>query len=505
MTLLHVRTHHLHRRSTGAPDSRAGIDVAGALARADLPEPDGLWFIDRLDARACGRGDLGGPAVAELLAGQIARAVRAVLDGGPGQEGVRWFPDRPAYLAQWLVDLSRGQAQHRWEYAQFGDAAFSPALRERAGAEPALVLTALRSLPRAELDRLLGLLTPADAAAVVHALACGTRPADRRGLARVTASLWRTGRLPRDPRTATLAVLLALDADPPGPDDAAAARDLTLLCTALRDLDPAARDRLLAAVRAGDGRALAAYGQSVVAAAFASWPAADRHDTVTALTDDHAGEPRAEAARTALGGVFLLLPLLAELPLADATSRWPDSPGAAAAAVTGALATGAVLGVGTDVLADSWTRLALGLPADIAEHTVGWSQRVTRRDSDRLVRRFAPLVAHRELAATGDLAERSLLLDPPLAPPLASAVRVAAAVLTRELSHRLPGQAQAGIDHLRRNVLTFGATVRADDDAITVTLDPPPLGVLLSLTGMNRRRFIMPATGERPWVLTQRP
>lgn len=505
MTLLHVRSHHLHLRSIGDPGAGRDIDVAAALARTDLPDPDGLWFIDRLDARACGRADFGGRTVAELLARQIAHAVRDTLDGGPGQDGVRWFPDRATYLAQWLLDLSHGQAGKHWEYAQFDNLAFSPALRERAGAEPACVLAALRSLPGAELDRMLGLLAPADAASVVHALAAGSRPADRRELARTTASLWRAGRLPRDPRTATLAVLLALDAAPPGPDDATAARDLALLCAALRDRDPAGRDRLLAAVRAADVRALAASGQSALAAAFAGWSRSDLADAVTALAADRPGERGPAPDRTTLGGAFLLLPLLAELPLADATSEWPDPPGADAAALTGALATGAVLGVGPDVLADPWTRLALGLPADVAEHTVGWSGRVTRRDADRFVRRFATLVEHRRPAVTGDLGDRSLLLDPPLAAPLAEAVRVAAGVLVRELSHRLPGQAHAGIDHLRRNVLTFGATVRVDDDAITVQLDPPPLGVLLSLTGMNRRRFTMPATGERPWLLTQRP
>jgi len=505
MTLLHVRTHHLHQRTTGEPGTGGPLDVAAALAGADLPEPDGLWFIDRLDARACGRADLGGRAAAELLAGQIARAVRCAVDRGPEQDGVRWFPDRAAFLTQWLMDLSHGQTGDRWEYSEFGVLGFSPALRDRAGVEPATVRRALRSLPGPELDRMLGLLAPGDAASIVHALASGGGSIDRRELARTTAWLWRSGRLPRDPRTGTLAVLLALDTNPPGADDATAARDLALLCTALRDRDPAGRNRLLAAVRAADGRALAAYGQSALAAAFASWSRADRDEAVTALAGDPADEPGPTADRTDLGGLFLLLPLLSELPLAAATSGWPDPAGAGAAALSGTLATGAVLGVGTDVLADPWTRLAFGLPGDVAEHVVEWSGRVTRRDADRFIRRFASLVEHRELAATGDLAERSLLLDPPLAPPLARAVRVAAGVLVRELSHRLPGQARAGIDHLRRNVLSVGATVHADDDAITVVLDPPPLGVLLSLTGLNRRRFTMPATGDRPWVLTQRP
>ncbi|MFC6705776.1 hypothetical protein [Flexivirga alba] len=125
-------------------------------------------------------------------------------------------------------------------------------------------------------------------------------------------------------------------------------------------------------------------------------------------------------------------------------------------------------------------------------------------DAERFSRRFAALVEHRELSVSGDLTEPSLLLDPPLASPTAGALRVAAAVLLRELSHRLPGQAHAGVGHLRRNVLASGATVRAAPEAVVVELDPPPLGVLLSLAGLSRRRFTLPATGERPWVLTQR-
>ncbi|MBB2890224.1 hypothetical protein [Flexivirga oryzae] len=518
MTLLHVRTHHLHQRAIGTASAHGGLDLAAALTRADLPEPEGLWFIDRVDTRVCARAGLGERTSADLLAGGISRAVRAVLDGGVGQDGVRWFPDRTAYLAQWVTDLSTGHAHGRWEYAQLGTGDFSPTLRERVEAEPRAVLAALRSLPDTEIERLVTLLTPPDAARIAHAVAIGTGPADRVDLARTVAELWRSGRLPRDPRRATVAVLLHASAvgELPDPGSAAAARDLVGLCSALRQCDPRRRTALLAAAGAADARTLAAFGHGDLAASLTSWPDDDRRAAVAVLA---AGAAPGTASgtgpgpeRTPFGGLFLLLPLLAELPLADATAGWPDAlppdrrddaGRGTPAELTGALALGAVLGIGLDVLSDPWTRLALGLPPDISRHVVGWSNRVTTSGTDQFTDRFADLIERRNIADTGDLAEPSLLLDPPLAPHVARSMRLAAAVLTRELSHRLPGQARASLDHLRRNVLACGATVHADDAAIVVELDPPPLAVLLSLTGMNRRRFTLPATGERPWVLTQ--
>ncbi|MFC6705777.1 hypothetical protein [Flexivirga alba] len=319
MTLLHVRTHHLHRRSIGGDSGGSGsadLELAAALARADLPEPNGVWFIDRIDVRSCGRADLGARSTADLIARQIARQVRAVLDDAPGQDGVRWFPDRAAYLAQWLVDLSTGHAADRWEYAQFGTAGVSAALRERADAEPATVLAALHSLPAAELDRMIGLLTPADASAIVHAVATGTGSADRAALARAVALLGRAGRLPRDTQRATAVVLLHPDTggDHPGPVDAAAARGLVLLYAALRDGDPARRDALVSATRTADARTLAALGHAELAAALASWSRGDRAAAVRALTPDRAADAAPGPDRTLLGGMFLLLPLLQELP-----------------------------------------------------------------------------------------------------------------------------------------------------------------------------------------------
>ena len=77
-----------------------------------------------------------------------------------------------------------------------------------------------------------------------------------------------------------------------------------------------------------------------------------------------AGPAPAEAGHTTLGGIFLLLPLLAELPLADATKGWPALREVSAEQVVSALSITGVLGPdrAARALADPWLRLALGLP-----------------------------------------------------------------------------------------------------------------------------------------------
>jgi len=336
----------------------------------------------------------------------------------------------------------------------------------------------------------------------VQAICSGTGLLGSGRLADLAADLQAQARLPRDPRRATLAIVVHSGEPAPSPADAATARDLAVLARALRECDPALRPRLAAAVRAADARDLAALGHEQFAVVLARWSGPDRDAALAALVPDT--EPGADPEHTRLGGLFLLLPLLAELPLAQACAGWPAVDDVVPEQLVAALTLGAALGVGTAVLADPWARLALALPPAVETAVVAWSRAVTTEHADGFTAALAPLVQHRELATAGDLAEPSLLLDPPLAVDAAEAVRVAAGLLLRELSHRLPGMALAGVDHLRRNALALDARVDADETAIRVELGSAPLQVLLSLTGMNRRRFTLPATGDRPWVLTSR-
>ena len=82
-------------------------------------------------------------------------------------------------------------------------------------------------------------------------------------------------------------------------------------------------------------------------------------------------------------------------------------------------------------------------------------------------------------------------------------VAEASHTLLRALARRLPGFADASAGYLWENVLACSASVQIEPARFVVRLSNPPLGVLLSLTGLNRTRFRLDATGDAEWCLTQ--
>ena len=69
--------------------------------------------------------------------------------------------------------------------------------------------------------------------------------------------------------------------------------------------------------------------------------------------------------------------------------------------------------------------------------------------------------------------------------------RVSGAIMT-EYARRLPGFATASFAHLWDNLLGSPAIARFNGDAVEVTLAPPPLSVVWSITGADRVRCNLP-------------
>ena len=503
-TSLRVHRHTVRARCvgrSGAPSPEAVTSgLADALRAAAPVNRDGVWLVRHLDVHAAVPADAAARSVAGSLAAALMGELDRTLAAGPSEADVKWFPDRAAFLEQWLVDLGSGRAQSQWEYRAFAADSAAAAIRARAETEPDEFLTTLRRLSATHLDEIIASLAPGDAAAVVHSLARGSGSLRVSELAVTAAQLAITGRLPRDPGRATLLLLIS-HGTLFGPGDAASARDVLLVLLDVQACAWQQRGVLLDALRDADWAAAARLGATAAAVALAGRPAAVRAATIEAVRHaDSTPEAAAERGYTRFGGQFLLLPLLAELPLAEATADWPSLDGAAAQVVSGALAVTGVLG--TDlVLADPFLRLATGLPECTRADLAGWTDEVGPG-------RFADLatIFHDARPERADVMQQDLddpdLLVPGLPRYAALAVRAASSALLRELAYRLPGMAVASAGHLRRNVLATDALVTVDHDRIVVELGHPPLNLLLSLTGMNRRSYVLPATGHRPWMIT---
>jgi hypothetical protein len=499
----HVMRSRCTDRSGAASPAALASELADALRAAVPVDRGGVWLIHRLDVQAAVAAGTAARPLADSLAAALVCELDRTLEAGPNGADVRWFPDRAAFLEQWLVDLRTGHAHSHWEYRGFAADSAAAAIRLRAEAEPDHLLQALRRLPTADLDDVIALLAPADAAALVHALASGLDSGRADEIAATAAQLSAAGRLPRDPRRATLLVLVT-HGTALGTGDAALARDVSVVLLEVQACPWDQRGALLAALRVGDWATAARLGASAAPTALAGWSPAARAAALRAMSEASATPGAAAPGRgyTRLGGQFLLLPLLAELPLAHATAGWPELDGTSPQVALSALAVVGVLGSDL-ILADPFFRLATGLPECTLGDLARWTDLVGAARVALITDALDELVHRRADGVRCDLADPELLI-PGLPQGARAAVRVASSALLRELAYRLPGMATASVTHLRHNVLALDAHVTVDDERIVVELGHPPLNLLLSLTGMNRRSFTLDATGDRPWLITAR-
>ncbi len=118
-----------------------------------------VYRIRRLDIDLwLDAGRIDDPAAARTWGRLIARTLsHMIVHGGP--DVIRSWPDRAAYLAAFLGDLTTGRAGGRWEYEEFAPLDGIPAGRSAAlvlGAEPDRVSAVLRALASAgKLDPLI--------------------------------------------------------------------------------------------------------------------------------------------------------------------------------------------------------------------------------------------------------------------------------------------------------------------------------------------------------------
>ena len=393
----HVRRHVVRTRvARGGAGRSVAAALGGALTRAladRLPAlvppggDEGVWLVRRLDVRAAVSGAWPPGRIADVLARATLGTLTTTLGRGASGDTVLWFPDRAAFLARFLTDVASGRAAGRWEYAGLAGASARPASVLAADVirrEPAAALAALVRLAPADRRRLQDVLTAADAGAVLAALAevavagPGDDPAPL--VAEALGRLLDRSDLPEDRRSGALALFLEValvegPAVPRGTD--ARARDVADLANVLgAATDPA----VTAAVGAGDWARVGVDDMSRLAA-LVSWPAPARREAVRHLTAGRArrAPPEGAAMTTGLGGMFLLLPLLQELPWDDAFAGWPPLERVPAGVLLRYLAVIGALGAGRNRAAagDPVLRLALGVPGAVdAPALHAWSAAV---------------------------------------------------------------------------------------------------------------------------------
>ncbi|GAC1405872.1 MAG: hypothetical protein NVSMB49_25340 [Ktedonobacteraceae bacterium] len=139
------------------------------------PHQSALWFIRELHIDfSVDIGSIDNHALAELWARQLALSIARIITAGTDTdtdtltaENIKYFSDRPTYIAHFVADLAQGRAEHKWYYHPFdavSTLSTSAAIRTVMTREPDLIPAVLiQLLTRRHLEAVIASLSEYDA------------------------------------------------------------------------------------------------------------------------------------------------------------------------------------------------------------------------------------------------------------------------------------------------------------------------------------------------------
>ncbi|MDD5320318.1 MAG: hypothetical protein PHD43_06835 [Methylococcales bacterium] len=330
------RDHPAPERIQSRLDEAVTRGLAQTLAHALTPwfskSDASIWLIRQLDVELAVNANLDEELLKRTWAAQIARSTAVSVQGGSDGENVMGFASRAAYLARFLADLAQGRAWGKWYYEGFEGLRplpVSAALRTTVCEQPATGREALRLLQPFELDHLLRALSAQDARRVLDSFAETDASSDDFDCFQTVWSIW-TFQVGEDWSNALRLYLDANKENVGGLPLRAAALALLRLHRRLSN----GKSSLVTILTNGD---IAALYESVGAsdaemlAPLLRCPPEWVQEVSGQLLAQNTGSVAAETVaspgprQTNFGGLFLLLPLIDELPLEVATHDWPDT------------------------------------------------------------------------------------------------------------------------------------------------------------------------------------
>ncbi|HTX91835.1 MAG TPA: hypothetical protein VMC09_11540 [Anaerolineales bacterium] len=406
----------------------------------------GLWFIRdleiELDINAAWDDDL----VADLWAGKILRQLMECSTGSTPAKAI-FFPDPAAYRSHFLMDLAAGRAWGVWYYQQFDGLRALPtstAICTALAEDPDLGVAALALLEPEELEKILAALSETDARRLLAAYAAASEDDSHQPGDRALFELcWQAWQVPRRSLAEAGEIIFHLvlairrgAASRPLAPLIRVFQALSRLSRLLRHLDGQSAGRVLSVLSGGDPASLytttgRADGEALQPLLGAEpewiWQVGQALGGPGSVSTIEAGtladeEVVGTAVRyTSLGGAFLLLPSLAELPLARLTRDWAGLKGLPAVTLLRFLVLADSLG-GVHVeraWMDPLLRDLLLLPPSFsAEDLSAWTKSIPPRKWMGFVRQLADWQAEAGFSANPRLAltplpktSRLLILD----------------------------------------------------------------------------------------------
>jgi hypothetical protein len=510
----------------------------------------------------------------------LARSV-----AGRESDNVVYFPNRRSYLAQFLLDLSCGTAWSAWYYREFEGLKALPApmaLRTAILENPRNGLEALLRMKRIDRARVLIALTDNEARRVLNGLVQSDDQSIRSGkteLKHIIAAMESRDSFNHTPVAEALDLFLYIAASQPE----IVSHHLAQLCVgviALRHIFETFEKphNIATTIASGSitefyrlaGHETAEYFQPIF-----DLPKSQRDGLLKAMarkeTRLQAVSSLEEKQRFTLnGGVFLLLPVLINLPAEAIIATWPPPGNTDSLAALRLLVLSQCLGNRNvvSVFRDPVIRDLTGVdPGFTIAEAQQWlnsisanqlrdslcsfmSWRLAEKDQPtvkvvqlthkgrrlavvfpvgsgawiflrgckpshmkvftKILKKLAPVSISPDTTSSADTQRLGEDLDyltlPKCLRPIPlqyNFLRCLSQTILYDFSKSLPGFVGSSLRYLSQNFLTFRAQVSTEKDRHLVCLGRPPLNVILSISGLNRRQYSLPRSDDRMLVLYQ--
>jgi hypothetical protein len=478
--------------------------LSGIVEDALPPGDEDIWMMRRLELDLDLEPSLDDHCVAASWATGIAAELAARLASSETDPDIVHFINRADMLSHYVVDRSAGIAARRWYYLPFAGLAVLPdsaAIRTAVCDDAASGRQALLGIPPSQLPRVVKSLTEADAGAILRRLAStGRTDSAVESLMSVWCDLERQIVPLGDGNRAALLWLMTAARQVAwlGATAATQASALARLAKVVRERPAAdAMATVQAAAEGATGRIVEIAGAetALMLASLTGTDAALLAQLLPRRTQQSAPERR----YTAFGGLFLLLPLLEDLPVAE------FFPGAEPLARLWIVAKCFGPSRAYAFFFDPLVRDLLGVDPDLSPSSfVEWQRRLPPKHLVDFRRALEDAPCRRDNANVvreGD--EGFLDLPSPLrsSPRRDRLMSAAAHLLLRAFSWRLAGFSTSSFAHLHANSLDFPASLEDQPQHRVVRVADPPLSVVLDMTGMSRAHYHLSWTDNRPFEL----
>ena len=461
-------------------DDIAKRHLPRALAEALEPlcpeEDDSIWMIRRIDVSFGADLAWGEPNLTRRWAAHFARSLITTMQSGRDGRSVFHYRSRAEYIAAFVTDLADGAAWSKWQYESFSGLrplSSSAALRTLLVTETGTVLQALAMLTAGTLRRVIESLLSHDAGgAWSHLISTSARPGG--DALRQALDVYESERFPLQSSGKREALQLLVRTL-----SGRASHEERIWREAV-----SAVEAVIALVRNTRSAAFTVLPQdewSTAGNALQYW---NGHPdllerAMRVLANETTASARAESRTTLFGAVFLLLPLIEELPV----EAWSNQPELLKFAIFARCCPQRVRGAAES---DSFLRDLFGVSTESRVEDLAVA--IIARDVWNWMRGTQHLAVDTQL-------DEEYLGD-------GEAVAVAAHSVLRSLARNLPGFGACSLPHLWANFLDFRASIDLLPEKILVRTTSPPLQVILRLAGLVSGSYTLPRIDARPFHLS---